>query len=130
MAMPGKIVYAVVSLSAEVEEVEEIFPGSMEKTNEVLEAYKYKAKALLSCKSLGGRSAGYSVVKVNMSQKPEDENYVWVTKYVGLGEKWTMGVHGNERGAVATKERGLKREADLGVADGDPFEIVKLQLRG
>lgn len=121
--------YCLVKLSNEVEEVEEVFPSTMERTNEVVEAYKYKAKALSSCKDLGGRSAGYSVVKVNMSQKPEDENYVWVTKYVGHEENWTMGVHGNERGAVVTKERGLKREADLGIADGDPFEIVRVQLR-
>jgi hypothetical protein len=34
----------------------------------------------------------------------------------------------NERGAGGTKERGLRREAELGVADGDPFEVARLAL--
>ena len=127
--MPGKIVYAVVSLHPELEVLEEVTPGTMERTNEVVEAHKHKAKAVAACKSLGGKEANFAVCKVTMSQKPEDENYIWVTKYEGLTGTWTMGVHGNERGAVGTKERGLKREADLGIADGDPFVVTKVKLQ-
>ena len=70
-----------------------------------------------ACKGRGGRSAGFGVAKITMANKPEDESFVWATMYVGQAGRLTMGVHGNERGAVATKERGLKREADLGIAD-------------
>ncbi len=127
--MPGKIIYAVVRLGAGVAEVEELTPDTMEHTNEVVEVHRYKAGAAAACKGRGGRSAGFGVAKITMANKPEDESFVWATMYVGQAGRLTMGVHGNERGAVATKERGLKREADLGIADGDPFEISKIPLQ-
>ena len=126
--MPGKIIYAVVRLAPGVAEAEELTPASMERTNEVVEAHRYKASAAAACKARGGRAGGFAVVKVTMSSKPEDEGHVWVTMYAGAAGRLTMGVHGNERGAVGTKERGLRREAELGVADGDPFEVARLAL--
>jgi len=126
--MPGKIIYAVVRLMAGVPELEEVTPATMERTNEVVEAHRYKASAATACKARGGREAGYSVVKLTMSNKPEDDGHVWATMYAAPTGRLTMGVHGNERGAVGTKERGLKREADLGIADGDPFEVCKIPL--
>jgi hypothetical protein len=183
--MPGKIIYALVRLT--VAEVEEVTPATMEHTNEVLEAYRYKAAAAAACKARGGREAGYGVAKVTMGNKPEDEGFVWATMYLvpgepaaaaaaaaaaapggsagaaggsrsdaasagaagaagaaaagaaagpaaagaagsGGGRLLTMGVHGNERGAVGTKERCLRREADLGIADGDPYIVVRIPL--
>jgi hypothetical protein len=126
--MPGKIIYCVVRLTPGVAEVEELTPTTMERSNEVVEAHRYKASAAAACKSKGGHEAGYAVIKITMSNKPEDEGFVWATMYQGQAGRLTMGIHGNERGAVGTKERGLKQEADLGIADGDPFEICRIPL--